>query len=61
MPKYIDCTPTWEGILSSMLMVIEHGESQESKIAMRAELYRMARLADKYVEIVKAKENNDAS
>lgn len=50
MPKeYIDLTPTWTGILPSLLLVLEHG-TEEGKRTARGELSKMARFADKYVE-----------
>ena len=46
--KTIDATPTWEGILPLYIAGIESGSFEGIKNATE-ELYRMARLADKYV------------
>ena len=46
--KTIDATPTWEGILPLYIAGIESGTFEGVKNATE-ELYRMARLADKYV------------
>ena len=46
--KTIDMTPTWEGILPLYIAGIESGSFEGIKNATE-ELYRMARLADKYV------------
>ena len=45
---YIDCTPTWEGLLPGMLGVLESTTaSDESKQLIRDEILRMARAVDK--------------
>lgn len=49
MPKYIDCTPTWESLLPVMLEL-----KDQPNIA--AELQRMAQQADLWVEYCKQKE-----
>ena len=46
--KFIDATPTWEGILPLYIGGIEGGTYEGRKSAME-ELYRMARLADMQV------------
>ena len=46
--KFIDATPTWEGILPIYISGIESGTFAGIKNATE-ELYRMARLADMYV------------
>jgi len=46
--KFIDATPTWEGILPLYISGIESGTFAGIKNATE-ELYRMARLADLYV------------
>ncbi len=46
--KFIDATPTWEGILPLYIGGIESGTYEGRKSAME-ELYRMARLADMQV------------
>jgi hypothetical protein len=51
--KTIDLTPSWEGILPLLLAVYSNGETVEAKQTAYAELSRMARLADKYVDVSK--------
>jgi hypothetical protein len=48
----IDITPTWESLAPVMIDIIKnpHGSFQSVKIA-KEELLKMARVADKYVEI----------
>ena len=48
--KYINLTPTWEGILPALLAVVTNGETVEARKTAEDELRRMARLADAYVE-----------
>jgi hypothetical protein len=50
--KTIDITPTWESLTPVMIDIIKnpHGSFQSVKIA-KEELLKMARVADKYVEI----------
>ena len=45
--QYIDMTPTWEGILPYLLVVMRDGSFEGQKLA-RHELTRMAKLADAY-------------
>lgn len=49
MAEYIDCTPSWEGLLPYLLTVLRDGSWEGQKLA-REELTRMAKLADRYVE-----------
>ena len=51
-PKTIDITPTWEALAPVMIDIIKnpHASFQSTKIA-KEELLKMARVADKYVEI----------
>lgn len=49
----IDLTPTWAAVLPILLTAVEDGTFEGRKIA-REELARMAGLADKYVELMKA-------
>ena len=51
--KTIDCTPTWEALLPTLLEVIEYSSNYESKAAIKRELTRMAKIADKYVQAIK--------
>ena len=44
----IDVTPTWAGLLPAMLMVLEQGNAK-AKQEIKAELQRMARIADLHV------------
>lgn len=41
----INVAPTWEGILPAMLAVLESGTAEGRKL-VRAELFRMAQVAD---------------
>lgn len=50
--QYIDMTPTWEGLLPYLLVVMRDGSFEGQKLA-RAELTRMAKLADAYVQTQK--------
>jgi len=54
--EYIDLTPTWLGILPAMLDVIRNGTTFEARADIEREFVRMARIADKYVALVKAGE-----
>ena len=44
----IDITPSWEGILPMLLLLIECGDVEGQRTA-KAELAKMARLADQWV------------
>jgi hypothetical protein len=46
----IDITPTWQGVVPLLIIGIENGST-----SARAELYRMAKLADAYVASQKDK------
>lgn len=46
MTKYIDITPTWEGLLQPLLAVMEAGTPEGHSMALK-ELYRMAQAADR--------------
>lgn len=48
--EVIDVTPTWSGMLHSLVAVIQDGNAEGKKLAMD-ELKRMAELADRYVAI----------
>lgn len=50
--RVIDCTPTWSGILPALLAVLNSGTAEGRQLA-KAELARMAGLADLYVESAK--------
>jgi hypothetical protein len=53
--KTIDCTPTWEGMLPSILALIEEGNgTKESYKIAKEELLRMAKIADQYAALVKS-------
>lgn len=43
--QYIDATPSWEGILPYLIVIMQDGTHEGQKLA-REELRRMARLAD---------------
>ena len=47
--QYIDMTPTWEGLLPYLLVIMRDGTFSAQQTA-RKELTRMAKLADLYVE-----------
>lgn len=47
--RYIDVTPTWEGVLPALLAVFGDAETAEARRTAGEELRRMARLADSYV------------
>ena len=51
-PKTIEITPTWLGLAPAMIDIIKnpHASFQSTKIA-KEELLKMARVADKYIEI----------
>lgn len=46
--KTIALTPTWQGILPSILAVLEHAQTEDAKENMRMELRRMAEAADNW-------------
>lgn len=48
MTRRINLTPTWVSLLPMMLLVLEQGETEAAKQAMRDELLRMAQAADKW-------------
>ena len=50
--KTIDMTPSWEGAVSYLILILESGTSEGKQIA-KEELRRMAKLADLYAESVK--------
>ena len=47
----IDITPTWEGLLPALLMVLERGNAKGREEVL-AELRRMAQIADLHVALV---------
>lgn len=55
MTEQVDVTPSWEGIVPALWAVLENpGAPRESHATIERELMKMARLADKYVEIAKS-------
>lgn len=48
----IDCTPSWSGILNTILLVLRDGNEDAHKVAIK-ELCNMAKVADMYVELSK--------
>src|SRR4051812_20884303 len=48
----IDCTPTWSGILNTLLVLIDDGDREGRNKAIQ-ELRNMAKVADMYVEVTK--------
>lgn len=51
--EYVDLTPTWQEAATVLMAVLEEGTA-EGKREARAELLRMAKLADAYVASQKA-------
>ena len=49
-PLFIDVTPKWEDIALSIATLAVDGITYESRKIGREELFRMAKLADKWVE-----------
>ena len=49
-PKAVDITPTWQGILPAILLVLEGNPTAEGKKLAHDELKRMAEVADWAVE-----------
>ena len=50
-PKTIDITPTWLGLAPVMIDIIKNSPTPESTKIAEEELLKMARVADKYIEI----------
>ena len=50
---HIDITPTWQGLLPSILKALANAENPQVKEIMQDELLRMAKLADLYVQSTK--------
>lgn len=50
--KTIDLTPTWQGILPSLIALL-NSDSLKSRQVAESELRRMAGLADGYVQLSK--------
>ena len=50
-PKTIDITPTWQSLAPVMIDIIKTSPTPESTKIAEEELLKMARVADKYVEI----------
>lgn len=42
----IDLTPTWEGVLPLLIEIATQGATEKGRAEARAELQRMARIAD---------------
>ena len=51
--EYIDATPNWEGITSSLLIIYEHSETPKNRQWAKDEILKMAKLADQFVELTK--------
>jgi len=56
--QYIDATPTWEGITSSLLLIYEGSEKPSSRQWAKDEILKMAQLADQHVEHTKKMEKS---
>ena len=52
--QYIDCTPSWEGLVPYLITLVRDGSPDGIRIA-REELHRMARAADLAVRMQKGK------
>lgn len=52
-PKMIDMTPTWESLVSTLILLIQTGGREAQQVA-KEELTRMAKAADAYIAIQKA-------
>jgi hypothetical protein len=50
-PKAIDISPTWLGVAPVMIEIIKSSNSPKSIQVANEELLKMARVADKYIEI----------
>lgn len=55
-PITIDITPTWEGILPTLLLIWRDTESGKDRSFVLSELKKMAHAADLYNSIANAKE-----
>lgn len=51
--KTIDCVPTWESCVPMLIHLMESDTTRESSQIAKEEIRRMAKLADKYVEVQK--------
>lgn len=56
--QYIDATPTWEGITSSLLLIYEGSKKPSSRQWARDEILKMAQLADQQVAHTKKMEKS---
>lgn len=50
--QYIDVTPSWEGIVPYLVVILRDGSDEGQRLA-REELHRMAQLADHAVRMQK--------
>ncbi len=50
-PKTIDITPTWQSLAPVMIDIIKTSPTPESTKIAEEELLKMARVADKYIEV----------
>ena len=48
--EYIDCTPTWKGILPALLLIYTQAETVKARAEAFDELVKMAALADRFVD-----------
>ena len=56
--NFIDCTPTWLGLLPGMLEVYkQHGSPHESTCEIYAEFVRMATAADRFNRLARPLED----
>jgi hypothetical protein len=54
--RTVDMTPTWEGILPAIVALLADGVKAEARGVAIAELERMAKLADLYVQLTQGGE-----
>ena len=55
--KYLDCTPTWSDVWWIYALAYANGDTYAGRKAAEQELGRMASMADKWVELQKAKKD----
>lgn len=46
--REVDLTPTWQGMMPAMRLMIESGTPESASIAWQ-EIERMAKIADRYI------------
>lgn len=46
----INIAPTWAGLMAPLLSIVQDGQTLESRLTARKELYKMAQAADRWNE-----------